>query len=192
MSCTLSDVIKLVPFEQSNGNTQTPQDYLNQMLNLISRLRGGASRYVPLLMAKVAENVPNMSNPLTHMPHSLEAYMEDSPRSAPSPQEMIRPPHIARAQPPMQLQMPAQLSTTQYTLPSMQAAYSEQLHTPQSQATPHQERLMFEAYSPSINSHTEAGLTPPVFGTPQSQFVPRSVPLSSNMIKQETWDNYRG
>ena len=35
-----------------------PQDYLNSLLTLISTLRGGDSRYLPLVRAKISETLP--------------------------------------------------------------------------------------------------------------------------------------
>lgn len=205
MSCTLSDVITYVPLEHANGDSQPPQDYLNQLLNLISRLRGGASRYVPMLMAKVQENLPNISNPLPHMPHSLEGFIDSSPSTSSSPGEMIRPIHIARSQIPTQIQMPPSISHNQYATPGSQSGFSEQVLTPQSQTIHHQDRLMFEAYSPSVNSHTDSGLSPPIYGmpgTPQQQFAPpgignhlnqpRSMPIGASSIKADGWDGYHG
>lgn len=41
-----------------------PRDYLNQFLTLISTLRGGDSRFLPLLLAKVNEVLPSMAAPI--------------------------------------------------------------------------------------------------------------------------------
>lgn len=199
MSCTLSDVITYVPFEPANGDTQTPQDYLNQLLNLISRLRGGASRYVPLLMAKVGENLPNMSNPLAHMPHTLDAFVEGSASTGSSPQEMIKQQPNMRH--PSQQQAHVSSSAQSSPFPGLhrQHSYSDSVQTPQAQHTPQQERLMFESYSPSGKSHSEPGMTPPLYGTPQQQYahhpsnqhpLPRSIPLGPPDMKQEVWDGY--
>lgn len=35
-----------------------PQEHLNQLLTLISTLRGGESRYLPLVMAKIRDTLP--------------------------------------------------------------------------------------------------------------------------------------
>lgn len=43
-----------------------PRDYLNQFLSLISTLRGGDSRYLPLLLAKINETMPAMAAPIAH------------------------------------------------------------------------------------------------------------------------------
>lgn len=198
MSCTLSDVITYVPYDSTNGTVDTPQDYLNQLLNLISRLRGGASRYVPLLMAKVAENLPNMSNPLEHMPRTLDAFIENSASSNSSPQEMQKPP-VPRHPPPLQIQMPSAAQQSVYSSGRPLSSFGENVQTPQSQHTPHHERLMFETYSPSIASHTDNVLTPPIYGVsphhygslnPMHHPQPRSLATQPGMIKQESWDSY--
>lgn len=201
MSCTLSDVITYVPFEASNGDLQSPHDCLNTLLNLISRLRGGASRYVPLLMAKVAESMPNMSNPLSHMPHTLDAYIENSGSASSSPQEMLKH-HIPLRQPQQSMPSPAlpsPIGNHMRQSPFGEGPQQQQVHTPQ------QERLMFETYSPSVAGHGDAPLTPPIFGmptTPQHPYTPmgsqiphsqpRSMPMSGPEVKQEIWDNYHG
>lgn len=41
-----------------------PQEYLNQLLTLISTLRGGESRYMPLVMAKIRDTLPAIGSAL--------------------------------------------------------------------------------------------------------------------------------
>ena len=41
-----------------------PRDYLNQFLSLISSLRGGQARYVPLLLNKIENMLSTMAGPL--------------------------------------------------------------------------------------------------------------------------------
>lgn len=195
MSCTLSDVITYVPSEQNNGEKESPQDYLNQLLNLISRLRGGASRYVPMLMAKVSENLHHLTNPLTNLPHTLDAFIQESPRAGASPQETT---DLQRARlPPQGVHMPSPAQSNSFS--SRLPPYTDGVQTPRIQHA--QERLMFDSYSPSATSHTESALTPSVYGTPgtpQSQFAPqalhtqqihpRSIPFQLPPLKQEnTW-----
>ncbi|KIW29106.1 uncharacterized protein PV07_04943 [Cladophialophora immunda] len=63
IACTLTDVISCVPLmpsEISNSSNETPFEYLNKLLTLISQLRGGASRYFPLLLVKVSETLPSL------------------------------------------------------------------------------------------------------------------------------------
>jgi hypothetical protein len=205
MSCTLSDVITYVPFEATNGDLNSPHDYLNTLLDLISRLRGGASRYVPLLMAKVAESMPNMANPLAHMPHTLDAFMDSSGSASSSPQEILKH-HIPLRQPP-QISSQQPMSSPALSSPMVghmrQTPFSEgpqqQIHTPQ------QERLMFETYSPSVTGHGESPMTPPIFGMPGTSHhpftplgsqiphsQPRSMPMPGAVVKQEVWDGYHG
>ena len=54
-----------VPLE-SKTFTVGPREYLTQFLNLISTLRGGDSRYLPLLLAKIHEALPAMAAPIAH------------------------------------------------------------------------------------------------------------------------------
>ncbi|KIW92736.1 uncharacterized protein Z519_06584 [Cladophialophora bantiana CBS 173.52] len=68
IACTLTDVISCVPLEPSeisNPSNETAFEYLSKLLTLISQLRGGASRYFPLLLVKVSETLPNS------LPHRL-------------------------------------------------------------------------------------------------------------------------
>lgn len=202
MSCTLSDVITYVPFEPDNGETQSPHDCLNQLLNLISRLRGGASRYVPLLMAKVAESMPNMSNPLSHMPHTLDAFLDTPGSASSSPPDMMKQHSMSRQSQQAGSQQP--MRSPGLPSPGMSHMHSSPFGENLQQAvqTPQQEQLMFEAYSPSGTGHADSPLSPlyglsgpgqHLFSPPGSQFhaQPRSIPMSAP-VKQEVWDGYRG
>ena len=62
MACTLTDVMSCVPFEQHTFE-YGPRDYLNQFLSLISTLRGGQQRYLPLLLSKINDTLPTMPMP---------------------------------------------------------------------------------------------------------------------------------
>jgi Fungal specific transcription factor domain len=59
VACTVTDVITCVPMD-GNIFEVGPIECLNQFLGLISKLRGGGSRFLPLLVAKISENLPNM------------------------------------------------------------------------------------------------------------------------------------
>ncbi|OAL37968.1 hypothetical protein AYO20_02801 [Fonsecaea nubica] len=62
IACTLTDVIScvpLMPLEISTPCDDTPLECLNKLVTLISQLRGGASRYFPLLLVKVSETLPS-------------------------------------------------------------------------------------------------------------------------------------
>lgn len=63
VACTLIDVMSCVPIE-SRKFEPGPQEYLNQLLVLISTLRGGESRYVPLVMAKIRDTLPAIGSAL--------------------------------------------------------------------------------------------------------------------------------
>lgn len=62
VACTLTDVMACVPFEQHTFE-YGPRDYLNQFLAVISTLRGGQQRYLPLLLSKINETLPAMPTP---------------------------------------------------------------------------------------------------------------------------------
>lgn len=62
VACTLTDVMSCVPFEQHTFE-YGPRDYLNQFLSLISTLRGGQQRYLPLLLSKINDTLPAMPMP---------------------------------------------------------------------------------------------------------------------------------
>ncbi|KAL1311171.1 hypothetical protein AAFC00_001370 [Neodothiora populina] len=62
VACTLTDVMSCVPFEQHTFE-YGPRDYLNQFLSLISTLRGGQQRYLPLLLSKINDTLPTMPMP---------------------------------------------------------------------------------------------------------------------------------
>ena len=59
-----------VPYEQT-GFAYGPRDYLNQMMSLISTLRGGQQRYMPLLLAKISESMPSLTIPAYALPAPL-------------------------------------------------------------------------------------------------------------------------
>ncbi|KAL8650120.1 MAG: hypothetical protein Q9210_004014 [Variospora velana] len=59
VACTLIDVMSCVPLESpSFGVGCGPTDYLNHLVRLISTLRGGASRYLELVVAKIRDALP--------------------------------------------------------------------------------------------------------------------------------------
>lgn len=53
-----------------------PQEYLNSLLALISSLRGGESRFLHLVMAKIRDTLPAIGSQLPQ--HLIEKY--DAPR----------------------------------------------------------------------------------------------------------------
>ncbi|KAK4547028.1 hypothetical protein LTR36_001249 [Oleoguttula mirabilis] len=72
VACTLTDVMACVPYEHHTFE-YGPRDYLSQLMSLISTLRGGQQRYLPLLVSKINESMPAMPTPgyaLTALPCS--------------------------------------------------------------------------------------------------------------------------
>jgi hypothetical protein len=62
VACSLTDVMTYVPYEQQTFEFG-PRDYLNQMMTLISSLRGGQQKYMPLLLTKINDTMPSMPTP---------------------------------------------------------------------------------------------------------------------------------
>lgn len=71
ISCCLSDVIACTSFSPDSF-TLGPRDYVSRFLTLIQTLRGGQTRYLPLLLAKLQEVLPNLPLPrsLNLLPNS--------------------------------------------------------------------------------------------------------------------------
>ncbi|MCJ1465560.1 hypothetical protein MMC07_004178 [Pseudocyphellaria aurata] len=68
IACTLIDVMSCVPIE-SRQFELGPRDYLKKLIALISSLRGGETRYLPLLKAKMDDTLPPPAiTPATHSP----------------------------------------------------------------------------------------------------------------------------
>lgn len=64
IACALADVMAIVPMD-SNTSESGPRDYLREMISLLSRLRGGQQRFLPLLLSKVNETIPDMTHSVT-------------------------------------------------------------------------------------------------------------------------------
>ena len=77
-------MIACVPLDSSTSQA-APQEFLNQFLNLISQLRGGSSRYLPLLLSKVSDNLPSMAAPIHHMPLSIKQGYAGATDGVPTP-----------------------------------------------------------------------------------------------------------
>ncbi|KAF2863324.1 hypothetical protein K470DRAFT_298015 [Piedraia hortae CBS 480.64] len=99
VACTLTDVLTFVPYEQ-NTFEYGPRDYLAQLVNLISTLRGGQERYMPLLMSKIGESLTNFPTPgfgIPAVPSSLSGIYDDASASTDAcdvPYNDTIPPHI--------------------------------------------------------------------------------------------------
>ena len=68
VACTLVDVMTCVQPAQ-RGFEVGPREYLTDFINIMSRLRGGQDRYLPMLIEKANESLPQIQS-LT-MPQSL-------------------------------------------------------------------------------------------------------------------------
>lgn len=62
IACCLTDVVACTSFSP-DAFALGPRDYVSRFLTLISTLRGGQSRYLPLLLAKLSEVLPNLPLP---------------------------------------------------------------------------------------------------------------------------------
>ncbi|KJX93866.1 c6 zinc finger domain containing protein [Zymoseptoria brevis] len=88
VACTLTDVMSVIPQDQYTFELG-PRDYLNQLTSLISTLRGGQQRYLPLLMQKISDAVPDHQTPaftIPAIPRSIrsEEIYDGSHSSAPN------------------------------------------------------------------------------------------------------------
>lgn len=63
-----------------------PKDYLTYILSLVAKLRGGEDRFLPLLLEKISQILPNFQNPVTWS-LSLASFLENHP----SPSERFSP-----------------------------------------------------------------------------------------------------
>lgn len=148
VACTLTDVIACVPVETSISG-EVPSDHLNTFLDLISRLRGGASRFLPLLLAKVSENLPAIG-PVSQPAHGMPL-QHDYADSTFSPSLSSQSAPLLERSPPISPYGPPPLIVSD---PS----------------------LMFSGYSPVQGSNPEHGTTT-LHGAPYvAAPIPRSVP----------------
>ncbi|KAK9234465.1 hypothetical protein V1525DRAFT_350177 [Lipomyces kononenkoae] len=67
VACTLTDVLSCIPSIElrSSSFELGPEDYLNYFFSLIHRLRGGQSRFLPLLLKIVDQTLPSLITPIT-------------------------------------------------------------------------------------------------------------------------------
>ncbi|KAK9366106.1 hypothetical protein V1509DRAFT_654976 [Lipomyces kononenkoae] len=67
VACTLTDVISCIPSIELNSSSFElgPGDYLNYFFSLIYRLRGGKTRFLPLLLKIVGQTLPALITPIT-------------------------------------------------------------------------------------------------------------------------------
>ncbi|KAH8595524.1 fungal-specific transcription factor domain-containing protein [Bisporella sp. PMI_857] len=63
VACSLTDVLSLLP-ANPQPFTLGPRDHLHQFMTLLSILRNGDNRFLPLLLSKVHEVLPTLTNPM--------------------------------------------------------------------------------------------------------------------------------
>lgn len=63
VACSLTDVLSLLP-PNPDPFSLGPRDYLNQFITLLSVLRRGDHRFLPLLLSKVHDVLPRLVNPM--------------------------------------------------------------------------------------------------------------------------------
>lgn len=63
MACSLTDVLALLP-PNPDPFQLGPRDYLHDFMTLLSILRNGDNRFLPLLLAKVNDVLPRLVNPM--------------------------------------------------------------------------------------------------------------------------------
>ncbi|KAK5111124.1 hypothetical protein LTR62_005323 [Meristemomyces frigidus] len=91
VACTLTDVMACVPCEQHTFE-YGPRDYLNQMLNLISNLRGGQQKYLPPLLTKINDSLPSMPMPGYALPPRVEDIYDSSQTHSSGPDSGVSSP----------------------------------------------------------------------------------------------------
>ncbi|KAL8689794.1 MAG: hypothetical protein Q9218_004612 [Villophora microphyllina] len=92
VACTLIDVLSCVPLDAHSTHLTSigPLDYLNHLIQLISTLRNGASRYLPLLITKIRDTLPpHMAASITQpmVPIKVE---RQSPEGTPLPFALLQ------------------------------------------------------------------------------------------------------
>ncbi|RMZ80475.1 hypothetical protein DV737_g2996, partial [Chaetothyriales sp. CBS 132003] len=84
MACTLIDVIACVPLD-SSASGASPHDVFKCYLDLITQLHGGTSRYLPLLLAKVSDNLPSVAAPVQHTTPAIKQGYAGASDNMPTP-----------------------------------------------------------------------------------------------------------
>lgn len=166
IACTLIDVITCVPLDASSGHTKS-SGYLNTVLQLVQKLRGGASRYLPLLAARVNE-IPNLAPPAHQMPLSIKQGYAGASDHLPTPM----------------------LPQTNGNSPFPEFAMDfRPIHRPAANG----KGLMFDTYSPSTQAPTEASRSPHLARTPDGFSTPGNLHYSRGVGERNTmYEKYPG
>ncbi|KAK3675367.1 hypothetical protein LTR78_004877 [Recurvomyces mirabilis] len=91
IACTLTDVMSCVPLEQHTFE-YGPRDYLSQLMALISSLRGGQQKYMPLLLSKINESMPAMPTHGYALPPRVEDIYDSSQTHSSGPNSGVSSP----------------------------------------------------------------------------------------------------
>ena len=157
IACTLTDVIACVPVVASTTANETSFGILNDLLNLISRLRGGASRYLPLLLTKVSETLPSMAQPAAIDFDAMQLSITQGYAGATDNLPTPGPAKYSRL---------GSFGPEGFTFGSQYVLNNQQEQATQ-QPLPSPNPLIFDTYSPSVTGteHTKIH-TPSSLGTP--------------------------
>jgi hypothetical protein len=157
VACTLIDVITCVPLDASNTE---PKENLAYILQLVSKLRGGASRYLPLLAARMKE-IPSFAPPSQQMPLSIKQGYAGASDHLPTPM----------------------MPVTNGGMP--QFSNLDMDFRPINRQINANSGIMFDTYSPStqnspyLSTSPHMGCTPDGYPTVGPASLPRSVPAVS-------------
>lgn len=72
VTCALTEILAVLPAPRTPF-TQGPQDQLRKILNIVTVIRNGDGRFLPLLMSKVAGALPKLASPM----------LQNAPETAP-------------------------------------------------------------------------------------------------------------
>jgi len=79
IACCLIDVVACIPFSPDTF-ALGPRDYVARFLTLFSALRGGQTRYLPLLLTKVSDVLPNLPLPRSlNIPQNMHLGLSTGP-----------------------------------------------------------------------------------------------------------------
>lgn len=170
IACTLIDVITCVPLEASQSKSGA---YLNTVLHLVQKLRGGASRYLPLLAARLHE-IPNLAPPTQQMPLTITQGYAGASDHLPTPM------------------LPQTNGSSHFP------EFAAEFHAMRPPSV-NGKGLMFDAYSPSTQAMSEASRSPHVARTPEHAartpdgYAPAHMQIPRMKVERNNmYENYPG
>ncbi|KAF2230715.1 hypothetical protein EV356DRAFT_326838 [Viridothelium virens] len=72
IACALTDVMAILPMYPEDLELR-PREYLSQLVSLLSRLRGGQQRFLPLLLSKINDTIPNLASSINFSISSMSS-----------------------------------------------------------------------------------------------------------------------